>query len=380
MDIAYKAGTVKLYAPVVRGRKGEYYQLLYDLLGKGYTTVRVDGAEKKLREQIILAKNKKHDIEVLVDEIDILDFSGNPRGARERLAESFERTLHESEGLALISILGKETLLSSKFACPDDGFSYPEVEPRLFSFNSPYGACEACNGLGTKHLFGTEPCEECKGARLKKEALHVRIGDKNIVNVTALSIADAAEFFMDIPLPKREREIAKVILKEIESRLHFLLDVGLDYLSLDRRANTLSGGEAQRIRLASQLGSQLVGALYVLDEPTIGLHQRDNDRLIKTLKNLRDLGNTIIVVEHDEDTIFSSDYIVDIGPGAGVHGGEIVVADYLEPLLTAKKITQNRLLFPICEEKQRLRFPQNGEIRKKARSKFAAEAFLTYRT
>jgi len=337
MNVAYTSGSVKLYAPVVRGRKGEYYQLLYDLLGKGYTKVRIDGAEKKLRDQIILAKNKKHDIEVLIDEIDILDFSENVRATRERLAESLERTLHESGGLALVSAAGEETLLSSKFACPDDGFSYPEVEPRLFSFNSPYGACETCNGLGTKHLFGTDPCEDCKGARLRKEALHVRIGKKNIVDVTSLSIQDAAEFFMDVPLSKRNREIAKVILKEIESRLLFLLDVGLDYLTLDRRANTLSGGEAQRIRLASQLGSQLVGALYVLDEPTIGLHQRDNDRLIKTLHTLRDLGNTIIVVEHDEDTIFASDYIVDIGPGAGVHGGEIVVADYLEPLLTAKK-------------------------------------------
>ncbi len=343
MDVAYRAESVKLYAPVVRGRKGEYYQLLYDLLGKGYTKVRIDGKDMKLRDQIILAKNKKHDIEVLVDEIDILDFSGNPRGTRERLSESLERTLHESGGLVLISLGGEESLLSSKFACPVDGFSYPEVEPRLFSFNSPYGACETCNGLGTKHLFGTEPCESCGGARLRKEALFVRIGGKNIVEIVALSIADAAEFFMDIPLGKREREIAKVILKEIESRLHFLLDVGLDYLSLDRRANTLSGGEAQRIRLASQLGSQLVGALYVLDEPTIGLHQRDNDRLIKTLKNLRDIGNTIIVVEHDEDTIFASDYIVDIGPGAGVHGGEIVVADYLEPLLTAKKNTSQSL-------------------------------------
>jgi len=358
MNVAYKSGSVKLYAPVVRGRKGEYYQLLYDLLGKGYTIVRVDGTEKKLRDQIILSKTKKHDIEVLVDEIDILDFASNAKNARERLAESLERTLHESEGLVLVGIGEEETLLSSKFACPDDGFSYPEVEPRLFSFNSPYGACESCNGLGTKHLFGTEPCEECGGARLRKEALHVKIGEENIVDVTAMSIHDAAEFFMDIPLGKREKEIAKVVLKEIESRLHFLLDVGLDYLTLDRRANTLSGGEAQRIRLASQLGSHLVGALYVLDEPTIGLHQRDNDRLIKTLKNLRDLGNTIVVVEHDEDTIFASDYIVDIGPGAGVHGGEIVVADYLEPLLTAKKDTTGSLTVSYLRGDTKIEIPQ----------------------
>ncbi|MEK7065787.1 MAG: excinuclease ABC subunit UvrA [Patescibacteria group bacterium] len=352
-----KKESVKLFAPVVRGRKGEYYQLLYDLLGKGYTTVRVDGKDMKLRERIILAKNKKHDIEVFVDEIDLSDFTANERATRERLSESLERTLHESYGLALISVAGEETLLSSTFACPDDGFSYPEVEPRLFSFNSPYGACETCNGLGTKHLFGTDPCESCGGARLKKEALFVRIGGKNIVEVVAHSIGDAAEFFADIPLGKREREIAKVILHEIESRLHFLLDVGLDYLTLDRRANTLSGGEAQRIRLASQLGSQLVGALYVLDEPTIGLHPHDNDRLIRTLKNLRDLGNTIIVVEHDEETIFASDYIVDIGPGAGVHGGEIVVADYLEPLLTAKKDFSKSLTISYLRGEKKIAVP-----------------------
>ncbi|MFZ2205312.1 MAG: excinuclease ABC subunit UvrA, partial [Minisyncoccia bacterium] len=240
----------------------------------------------------------------------------------------------------------QEFLLSAKFACPKDGFSFPEIEPRLFSFNSPHGACPVCHGLGTEHMFGTEACDECHGKRLRPEALHVYLGhggkDKNgisIVDFTSLSIEDAVEYFSKIKMTAQEKEISAVLLREISSRLDFLMNVGLEYLSLDRRANTLSGGEAQRIRLASQLGSRLVGALYVLDEPTIGLHQRDNEKLIKTLTDLRDLGNTIIVVEHDEDTIYSSDYIVDIGPKAGVHGGEIIVADYLDTLLTAPKNT-----------------------------------------
>jgi excinuclease ABC subunit A len=207
----------------------------------------------------------------------------------------------------------------------------------LFSFNSPYGACPECNGLGTRHFFGNEVCPKCNGARLREEALHVLIGGKNIVDLTALSIKDAYDFFIELKLTEREKNISKVVMKEIEARLEFMVNVGIEYLSLNRRAHTLSGGEAQRIRLASQLGSGLVGALYVLDEPTIGLHSRDNDRLIKTLINLRNLGNTIIVVEHDEDTIFASDYIVDIGPGAGVHGGDVVVSGYLEELLTSKK-------------------------------------------
>ena len=333
-----KRASVKILAPVVRGRKGEYYQLLYDLLGKGYAEVRIDGVIKKLREQIILSKNKKHDIDILIDAIEITTAKSDIKIMRERLAEAVERALTESEGLVRVVFDdGTESLLSSKFACPNDGFSYPEVEPRLFSFNSPYGACEACHGLGTKHLFGDEPCSVCNGTRMRPEALGILVGKKNIHELVSLSIQDADEFFRNIKLSQRDRDISAVVIKEIEHRLRFMLDVGIEYLSLNRRADTLSGGEAQRIRLASQLGSRLVGALYVLDEPTIGLHQRDNDRLIKTLQNLRDLGNTIIVVEHDEDTIFSSDYIVDIGPGAGVHGGKIVVAGFLEKLLEDKK-------------------------------------------
>ncbi len=383
MGVAVNDLKVKIFSPLVVGRKGEYYQLLYDLLGKGYEQVRIDGEMKKLREQIILTKNKKHDIDVLVDELFVSEFQDPKMKAnvRERLAEAVERALKESDGLLRIITPAsgksdsefKEQLISAKFMCPYDGFSYPEIEPRLFSFNSPYGACPECNGLGTKHFFGDEVCPKCKGARLREEALHIFLGevkttlDKtgetgkaegiNIVNLTALSIAQAMDFFNDLKLTPTEISIAKVILKEIKNRLQFMLDVGIEYLSLDRRAHTLSGGESQRIRLASQLGSGLVGALYVLDEPTIGLHSRDNDRLIKTLLSLRDSGNTIIVVEHDEDTIFSSDYIVDIGPGAGIHGGNVVVAGDLEPLLTAKKNDSGSLTLAYLRGEKAIEIP-----------------------
>ena len=351
---------IEIFAPLIRGRKGEYYQLLYDLLGKGYSYVLVDGKRKSLREQIVLSKTKRHNIDVLVDSINILDFLDDPKSAEERLSEDLEKALEESDGLVKIMFRDttgeatkgnplepgqlkgspwqlEELFLSNKLSCPKDGYSYPEVEPRLFSFNSPYGACPECNGLGTEHLFGKDVCQVCFGARLRPEALKVLVGKKNIVELTSMSIKDAYDFFIELKLTEREKNISKVVIKEIESRLEFMVNVGIEYLSLDRRANTLSGGEAQRIRLASQLGSGLVGALYVLDEPTIGLHSRDNARLVKTLLSLRDLGNTIIVVEHDEDTIFASDYIVDIGPKAGIHGGNIVVSGYLDDLLTAKE-------------------------------------------
>ncbi|MCI0533254.1 excinuclease ABC subunit UvrA [bacterium] len=349
MGVPFSTKAVRIFAPVVRGRKGEYYQLLYDLLNRGYSHVAVDGKIYSLREQILISKHKKHDIDVLTDEVGIDEFRSDPKGARERLSEAIENALNETEGLVKVAVGEDSFTVSTKFACPDDGFSYPEIEPRLFSFNSPYGACNTCNGLGVKYLWSDEPCETCQGARLRPEALHVRIGPPkkgvspegehglNIVELTSLSIADAGDFFDALKLSEREKKISEVVLKEISYRLRFLREVGLEYMALNRRANTLSGGEAQRIRLASQLGSRLVGTLYVLDEPTIGLHPRDNDRLIKTLQGLRDIGNTIIVVEHDEDTIFASDYIVDIGPGAGVHGGNVVVAGDLDKLLTAKK-------------------------------------------
>jgi excinuclease ABC subunit A len=343
MGIEVSKGRVVIFAPVIVGRKGEYYQMLYDLLGKGYETVKIDGQIHQLRDKITLSKNKRHDIDVLIDEIYVSEFTDDPKGSRERLSEAVELALAEASGLVKIeSPDGTDRTLSAKFICPVDGSSFPEVEPRLFSFNSPYGACPNCNGLGVVGIFNSDVCPVCNGARLRPEAMRVYLGGDgkkdlgmNIVGFTGLTVAEAADFINNLKLSKAQEEIAWPALREVIERLDFMMDVGIEYLTLDRRANTLSGGEAQRIRLASQLGSGLVGALYVLDEPTIGLHQRDNDKLIKTLRELRDLGNTILVVEHDEDTIYASDYLVDIGPGAGVHGGEVIVSDFLEPLLKA---------------------------------------------
>ncbi|KXK00177.1 MAG: UvrABC system protein A [Parcubacteria bacterium OLB19] len=343
LGIQLSKGRVAVFAPVVVGRKGEYYQLLYDLLAKGFETVKIDGEIKQLREKIILTKTKRHDIDVLIDEIYVSEFTDDPRSSRERLSEAVELALNIANGLVKIeSPDGSMRTLSAKFICPIDGSSFPEVEPRLFSFNSPYGACSECNGLGVVGIFQTDTCPSCQGARLRPEALRVYLGGNgknlgiNIVDFTKMTVKEATEFIDQLQLTKKQQDIAWPALREIIERLQFMNNVGIEYLTLDRRANTLSGGEAQRIRLASQLGSGLVGALYVLDEPTIGLHQRDNDRLIRTLTELRDLGNTIIVVEHDEDTIFASDYLVDIGPKAGVHGGTVIVSDYLDKLLSAK--------------------------------------------
>lgn len=370
MGIELSKGRVAIFAPVVVGRKGEYYQLLYDLLAKGYEVVKIDGQIKRLREKIELSKTKRHDIDVLIDELYVSEFTDDHRGSRERLSEAVELALLESGGLVKIeSPDGSERILSAKFICPVDGSSFPEVEPRLFSFNSPYGACPECNGLGVVGIFQSDECPSCKGARLRPEAMRVYLGGhgsslgKNIVDFTALTVKEASTFIANLKLSKKQHDIAWPALREIIERLEFMQNVGIEYLTLDRRANTLSGGEAQRIRLASQLGSGLVGALYVLDEPTIGLHQRDNDRLIKTLIELRDLGNTIIVVEHDEDTIFAADYIVDIGPGAGIHGGNVVVAGYLEPLLTAKKNTANSVTIDYLRGDKRIPVPprRDGE-------------------
>src|SRR3989344_5295030 len=330
---------IEIFSPIVRGRKGEYYQLLYDLLGKGYSYVLVDGVRKSLRERIILTKTKKHEISVLVDSLSLAEFKTDEKNANERLAEAIEKAIGESDGLLVAKFKDEEFLMSAKWACPKDGFSFPEIEPRLFSFNSPYGACPDCN-------------------RLRQEALSVLIGGNNIVELTSLSIKDCDEFFKKLKLTIREKNISKVVTKEIEARLSFMNDVGIEYLSLNRRAHTLSGGEAQRIRLASQLGSGLVGALYVLDEPTIGLHAHDNDRLIKTLLNLRDLGNTILIVEHDEETIYSSDYLIDIGPGAGVHGGEVVVSGDLDTLLTAPTNKSKSLTLSYLRGEKKIEVPE----------------------
>ncbi len=340
MGVEWNDAPIEIYAPMVRGRKGEYYQLLYDMLSKGYEKARIDGKVHNLRDRIELSKTAKHEIDIMIDSFAVHEFADRPADMEMRLAEAIERAILESDGLIRIVTPEEDALLSAKLICPEDGYVFPEVEPRLFSFNSPYGACAACNGLGTKHFFGDEPCDTCHGARLREEALNIFLGGKehgkNVVDFTKMTVREAVDFMATIKLTPKEKEIGAGILKEISDRLQFMLNVGLDYLGLDRRANTLSGGESQRIRLASQLGSRLVGAMYVLDEPTIGLHQRDNDKLIATLLELRDLGNTIIVVEHDEDTIYASDYIVDIGPAAGVHGGNIIESGWLEKLLTAK--------------------------------------------
>ena len=365
LGVEVSSARVSIFSPVVVGRKGEYYQLLYDLLSKGYETIRIDGEVKQLREKIILTKTKRHDIDVLVDEIYVSEFEHSPKNARERLSEAVELALRESGGLVKVRTPdGDERMLSAKFICPTDGSSFPEVEPRLFSFNSPYGACSECNGLGTTGIFNTDTCSACNGARLRPEALRVYIGGdakhlgKNIVDFTNMTIAEAVEFVSALKLSKKDQEIAWPALREIIERLDFMINVGIEYLTLNRRANTLSGGEAQRIRLASQLGSGLVGAMYVLDEPTIGLHQRDNARLIKTLTELRDLGNSIIIVEHDEDTIFASDYIVDIGPGAGIHGGEVVVSGYLKPLLDAPSNTSGSCTLDYLRGTKKIEVPK----------------------
>jgi excinuclease ABC subunit A len=331
-------GEVTILAPVVRGRKGEYHQLLQDLFESGFIDVRVNGKMYSLRDRVPLDRYKQHTIEVVVDRVPLAwPIEGN-KPLQSRLNEAIEMALDRAEDNVL-AILddGTELLMSARFSCPDDGFAFPEIEPRLFSFNSPYGACPTCNGLGTKELFSEEPCEACHGQRLRTESLFVWLNGRNIVEVSSLPINEAADFFLGLPMSKTEESIAEPILKEIVARLSFLLDVGLEYLTLNRTAGTLSGGEAQRIRLASQIGSRLVGALYVLDEPTIGLHQRDNARLVDTLTKLRDIGNTIIVVEHDEDTIRASDYLVDIGPGAGRHGGDIVAQGPIPKVLQDKK-------------------------------------------
>ncbi len=345
-----KRGNFLILAPVIRGRKGEYYQLLYDFLNSGYREVRVDGKMHSLHERIELHRYKQHNIELVIDRIPgVLDFSakgGSASGGKDtgwkdnrlRLSEAVEAAIKYGNDVVTIVSADNEISLSAKFTCPNDGFSFPEIEPRLFSFNSPYGACETCHGLGVKELWSDEICEVCAGKRLKEEALSVLIEGKNIHSVVESSIEESYKFFEKLSdlRGKGFSEIAEAPLREIKNRLKFLLDVGLEYLTLSRKAGTLSGGEAQRIRLASQIGSRLVGTLYILDEPTIGLHQRDNDKLIATLHSLRDLGNSVIVVEHDEDTIRSADYLVDFGPGAGVHGGQVVAEGPIPEILSAK--------------------------------------------
>ncbi|WP_017212230.1 excinuclease ABC subunit UvrA [Clostridium beijerinckii] len=439
---------LQVLSPVVKGRKGTHEKILEHIKKSGFVRARIDGEIYDLtEEEVKLDKNKKHNIEAVIDRIVIKE------GIEGRLTESVEASLKMGEGLVIISVIGgEETLFSENFACPDCGISIDELSPRLFSFNAPYGKCDHCDGLGSlmeideklvipnrelsvmegaiaswgsgrlkedswtyailqaltkeygldlskpikdldkEHvdllLYGTggkklkieyvkdgvkaiysyafegeinalsrryresnsdlikgeieqymsnDSCPKCKGARLKKEVLAVTVGGKNIHEFTSMSIKEELEFINGVEFSEKNKLISEQIIKEIKNRLQFLLDVGLDYLSLSRNSGTLSGGESQRIRLATQIGSALMGVLYILDEPSIGLHQRDNDRLIHTLKNLRDVGNTVVVVEHDEDTMKEADYIVDIGPGAGEHGGEVVVAGTLDEVKACEK-------------------------------------------
>ncbi len=331
---------VTILSPVVRGRKGEYYQMLYDFLNQGFDQARVDGKLVSLHDRVELSRYKVHDIDIVMDRVMISDET--------RLFEAVENALAHSKGLA--AILFREDkkdeqarLFSSNWSCPADGFSFPEIEPRLFSFNSPAGACVLCGGLGKTDLFLKTICPDCQGKRLKPEALSVRIKGKNIYEVSALTIEEAHDFFKDYEkkLNERGRLIAHNVVKEINDRMKFLLEVGLEYITLIREAETLSGGEAQRIRLASQIGSHLSNTLYVLDEPTIGLHERDTERLVKTLKALRDENNTVIIVEHDERTIKESDHLIDLGPMAGELGGEVV---YAGPTKDISKVKDSRSL------------------------------------
>ena len=331
-------------APIVRRRKGEYRKELIEIRRQGFVRVRVDGVLHDLGDAITLDKKRMHTIEVVVDRL-VLKPDHADR-LRHRLADSMEIAKNLTGGLVGINLdNATDFLFSEALACVKCTVSYPEMSPRFFSFNSPYGACPDCDGLGltpTSALKAELPddlgtadgrrydeflqCQTCRGSRLKPESLSVRIGDRNLAEVCHLSVRAAEEFFTQLDLTERETVIARSILKEIRGRLGFLINVGLDYLTLDRASATLSGGESQRIRLATQIGSRLVGVLYILDEPSIGLHHRDNRRLLATLRDLQKLGNTVVVVEHDADTIRTADYVLDMGPGAGVHGGTIVAS------------------------------------------------------
>ncbi|MCH5178028.1 MAG: hypothetical protein J1F25_08385, partial [Prevotellaceae bacterium] len=341
---------VCLLAPMVKGRKGHYRELFDQLLRRGYLHVRVDGEIRELTADMRVDRYKNHHIEVVVDRLIV------SRKDEERLQRSIHAAMQLSKGEVGVMEKGSDQLkhYSRNLMCPTSGISFGEPSPALFSFNSPEGACPRCKGLGivnpngdTDHNHDDDAdatacvCPECHGARLKPEALHYRLADKDIHDVVTMDLGELHEWMdtLDERLTPRQAAIADMIRREIVKRLQFLLDVGLDYLCLDRRSATLSGGESQRIRLATQIGSQLVNVLYILDEPSIGLHQRDNVRLIHSLQTLRDIGNTVIVVEHDRDMMLAADYIVDIGPLAGKQGGRIVFQGTPQQLLAADTIT-----------------------------------------
>ena len=320
---------IHILAPIVRGRKGEYRKELLAARKAGFVRARIDGTIRDLGESITLHKQRKHTIEIVIDRVIVKADTSVAR----RLAESVETALKMTKGLVGVLTADEQVrLYSEQLACIDCGVSYSEIAPRVFSFNSPHGACPECDGIGFKASGCSEheewtfetPCEVCGGGRLKQESLAIKIGGQSIAEITHLSVRQTLEFLDELDLTDRERMIGQRVIKEIRERLEFLLNVGLAYLTLDRPSATLSGGEGQRIRLATQIGSGLVGVLYILDEPSIGLHQRDHQRLLKTLLRLRDMGNTVVVVEHDAETMRAADYVLDLGPGAGVEGGKLV--------------------------------------------------------
>jgi len=352
---------VKIFSPLVRGRKGEYHRLFERLSKKGFLRVRVDGEVRDLEEDISLEKKKKHNVEVLIDEIKI------SRNSEERLREAVKKGLEMAEGdLLLLRKDGKEVYYSLKLLCPYCEISLPELEPRSFSFNSPYGACPQCHGLGFQTVTNEwgeveltgEVCPFCQGSRLRKESLAVNIGDSNLYQLSSLPVSRLIEKLSSLRFSGNQELIASGVLKEIVSRLEVMIQLGIPYLHLNRTTASLSGGEAQRVRLAAQVGSRLRGILYVLDEPTIGLHQRDNGKLISLLKDIRDQGNSIVVVEHDEQTIRSADHILDLGPGAGEEGGYKVTEGPLSKVLNSQVSLTSQYL------RQEKKIPVPAERRK----------------
>lgn len=347
-----------ILAPIIRGRKGEHKKELLELRQRGFVRVRIDGLINELTDDLVIDKNKKHDIEVVIDRLVI---KGDRGLLVARIGDSVELALKIGNGFLLLHNLSDKepVLLSEKFACTDCGISYPEAEPRSFSFNSPTGACPVCDGLGfikeeppDKSASDNDldipiiekPCKVCNGTRLRKESLHFKINNKNIAELCSISISELKKFFSTIKLSEKDRLIADRIIREITDRLVFLDQVGVGYLDLSRSANTLAGGEAQRIRLATQIGSSLVGVVYVLDEPSIGLHPRDHDKLLSSLNRLRDMGNTVLVVEHDRETIERADWIIDLGPGAGELGGTIVGEGNLKTIKATKSSLTGKYL------------------------------------
>jgi len=366
---------LSILAPLVRGRKGEYQKELHQLRQRGFVRVRIDGEVRDLSDEITLDRNRKHDIAVYVDRLII---KGDRGTLSARVSDSVELGLKLSDGMLILESSSegetRETLLSEKFACAKCQISYPSPEPRTFSFNSPMGACPHCDGLGyiareeltVDEEYDTativrppESCPECKGTRLRKESLQFKISGSNIADLSALSIGSLEGFFAKIALTEREKLISERILKEIRERAGFLNHVGVGYLSLGRSAQTLSGGEAQRIRLATQIGSSLVGVIYVLDEPSIGLHQKDNRKLLQTLMQLRDMGNTVLVVEHDRETIEAADWVIDMGPGAGTEGGHVVAAGTPAQIAKSKqsltgKYLRGEFVIPIPKARRKM--------------------------